>query len=140
MGFKLFAFWNSIWYMSWYMIFLKFQFIYDLVYIWYMIGLQKWPKNFTLSESFWSDFTYFGISLVVPPLCLIPKATRNDYFWLVSNWYIAWWYTYDNLFLLWLVPCWEFYYDISWTNIFGSVAILGIIPIWYACAMMGNPL
>ncbi len=35
---------------------------------------------------------------VVPMVCVIPEATRNDYFWLVYEWYVTLWYTYTKLF------------------------------------------
>ncbi len=37
---------------------------------------------------------------VIPMVCSIPEATRYDYFWLVHNWYMTWWYTYNDLFYL----------------------------------------
>ncbi len=95
------------------MIYLNFILLYDLVYIWYMLSIQKWPKNLTMTENVWSDFTYFGICVVykkiwyvnwytaffiTPLLCSITEATRNDYFGLVYNWYMAWWYRYNDLF------------------------------------------
>ncbi len=66
-----------------------------------------------MTENVWSDFTYFGICavykkhlvyellcsfFVIPMVCSIPEATRYDYFWLVHNWYMTWWYTYNSLF------------------------------------------
>ncbi len=34
---------------------------------------------------------------VLPMVYSIPEATRNDYFRLVYNWYMASWYTYNDL-------------------------------------------
>ncbi len=35
---------------------------------------------------------------VIQTVFSIPAATRNDYFWLVYNWYMASWYMYNDLF------------------------------------------
>ncbi len=97
-----------------------------MVYVWYMLGIPKWPKELTMTEHVWSDFTDFGISavhkknwymdgytafFVIQTVFSIPEATRNDYFWLVYNWYMASWYTYKDLFFA-VIPL----YDISKFN------------------------
>ncbi len=90
-------------------------------YIWYMLGIQKWPKNLTMTEKVWLDFTNSGMCMLykngiwtVIQLFLLYHwcvqyqrlwgMTRNDYFWLVFNWYLTSWCTKNNLFLLWLCP------------------------------------
>ncbi len=65
-------------------------------------------QKMTVTKNVWSDFTYSGncevykLKLVygllkgffiIPLLCSIPDATRNDYFWLVYVGYVAEWYT-----------------------------------------------
>ncbi len=37
---------------------------------------------------------------VIQTVFSIPEATRNDYFLLVYDWYMASWYTYNDLFFV----------------------------------------
>ncbi len=41
---------------------------------------------------------WYTAFFVIPTVFSIPEATRNDYFWLVYNWYMASWYMYNDLF------------------------------------------
>ncbi len=59
---------------------------------WYLCGMQ-----YTKTELvYWLVNGFF----VIPPLCPIPEATRNDYFWLVYVIYTTKRYKYSNLFYL----------------------------------------
>ncbi len=60
------------------------QILLILVNVWY-------TKNIFCMSSYTAFF-------VIPMVCSIPEARINDYFWLVYNWYMAWWYMYNNLF------------------------------------------
>ncbi len=85
-----------------------------------------------MTENVWLDFTYFCMWAVCKKsgICFIiwhfsfyhwyiqfqrlQEVIRNYYFWLVYSWYMALWYTYNNLFLLcpsdnmscWVVSKW----------------------------------
>ncbi len=88
------------------------------VYVWYTFGIclvykndQKiwlWLKmsdqiliilvDAQYTKNIWYMNCYTAC-FVKPTVCSIPEATRYDYFWLVYNWYMKWWYKYNDLFL-----------------------------------------
>ncbi len=60
-----------------------------LILVWCMVYKKIWYMN---------CYTFF----VIPTVCSIQEAMKNDYFRLVYNCCMAWWYTYNDLFyLLW---------------------------------------
>ncbi len=92
-------FWLLIQYMRYELVYnIYFNSVYGLVYIWWMLGIQKWPNmwpwlkkshhTFLILVYAWHTknwyMTGYKAFFIIPQVCSIPEATRNDYFWLVT--------------------------------------------------------
>ncbi len=63
---------------------------------------------------------------VIPMVCLTPEATRNDYFWMVYNWYMAWWCMYNKLFYL---LCWYLSFCLPCVDEFCKRLIFSVVNL-----------
>ncbi len=129
-----------IWCMSWYafsICLVKGIFLLLIQYtLWYMISIcvvyKEWPEKWQwlkMSDQILlilakTELVYWLVNdfFVIPPLCSIPEAMRNDYFWLVYVLYTAKRYMYSDLFYL----------------LCQSTCILYWWQFWTECCFFGN--
>ncbi len=109
---EFFCFFSLMWYVSLYVVIFNF----NLVMISNAFGVCSWYKYVKKYDHEWKwifltlVYVWYTKKLVYITLygffaillaCSISEAMRNDYFWLLYSRYMAWWYMYNDLFMLW---------------------------------------